>query len=123
MEPLEVLYLQVRVDLGVMTMKAYFTLSRSPDLESKHQRQFSVITKTLQPSRLGRRTHRPHLCRGVSSPPTPNEYPGMTLNHLIVRLHTRSLGEFGVPFNHHYFEVNTDLVKQFYLSNRWNPNS
>ena len=37
MEPLEVLPLQVRVDLGVMGMKEYFSFSKAPGLEHHHQ--------------------------------------------------------------------------------------
>ena len=39
-------YLQVRVDIRVMAMKEYFTLSKDPELESDHQMQFSVISWT-----------------------------------------------------------------------------
>ena len=39
--------LQVRVDLGVMTMKEYITVLRSPELDRLHQMQFRVIPKIL----------------------------------------------------------------------------
>ena len=43
MSPYRVLPLQVRVDLGVMVMKEYPTLLRSPELEPHHQMWFSLI--------------------------------------------------------------------------------
>ena len=47
MEPEQVLPLWVRVDLGVMAMKAYSTLPIFPELEPHYQVQFSVITRTF----------------------------------------------------------------------------
>ena len=44
MEPKQLLC--VTVDLGVMAMKGYSTLPRSPKLELRYQRQFSVIPRT-----------------------------------------------------------------------------
>ena len=41
------LIFQVRVDLGVMAMKVYSTLSRYPELEPHHQMQFNVIPNKL----------------------------------------------------------------------------
>ena len=38
--------------MGVMAMKGFFTLSRSPELEPHHQMQFSVIPKTSLFGRL-----------------------------------------------------------------------
>ena len=46
MEPKQVLPFWVRVDLGIMTMKGFFTLSRSPEQEPFHQMQFSGIPRT-----------------------------------------------------------------------------
>ena len=37
---------QVKVDLGVMSMKEHLTLFTSSELEPDHQTQFSVINKT-----------------------------------------------------------------------------
>ena len=34
------------VDLGLMAMKGYFTLPRSPEMESHYQMQLSVIPRT-----------------------------------------------------------------------------
>ena len=44
--PYQVLPLQVRVDQGVMTIKVYSTLLRSPNLELHHPIQFSVIPRS-----------------------------------------------------------------------------
>ena len=38
---------QVKVNLGVMTMKGYSTFSKAPALEHYHQMKVSVISKTL----------------------------------------------------------------------------
>ena len=43
----QVLPFCVRVDLGVMAVKKYSTLSRSLRLEPYHQMQFAAIPKTL----------------------------------------------------------------------------
>ena len=42
MGPKQLLLLQVKVDLGVMAMKGYFTFLIALVLESHHQIQFSV---------------------------------------------------------------------------------
>ena len=42
----QVLPLRVKVDPGVMAMKAYSTLLKPPELEPHHQMQFTVIPKT-----------------------------------------------------------------------------
>ena len=47
LRPKEVLSLQVRVNLGVMAMKRYSTLPRSPELKPYNQMQFSVISRAL----------------------------------------------------------------------------
>ena len=47
MRPLQILSLQVRVDLGVMTMNRYSTLPRSPKLGPRHQMKFSIISRIL----------------------------------------------------------------------------
>ena len=39
--------IRVRVDLGVMTIKGYSTLPKSPELEPNYQMQFSVILGAL----------------------------------------------------------------------------
>ena len=46
MEPKQILPLQVRVNLGFMPMKGYYTLLRPPELEPHYQMQFSVILRT-----------------------------------------------------------------------------
>ena len=46
MGPEQLLLLQVRVDLGVMAMKEYSTLSRTLEQEPHYQMQFSVIPRT-----------------------------------------------------------------------------
>ena len=46
MELKQVLPLQIRVDLGIMAVNGYSTLSRSPELESHHQMQFSILPRT-----------------------------------------------------------------------------
>ena len=38
--------LQVRVDLGVMVMKKYLTLSRSAEVEPHYWMQFSLLSRT-----------------------------------------------------------------------------
>ena len=43
MRPQHVLPVWVSIDLGVMEIKGYFTLPRSPEEESHHWMQFSVI--------------------------------------------------------------------------------
>ena len=45
--PKQVLPLRVRVDLGVMRMKSYFTLFRAPELVPHLQIQFSIISIQL----------------------------------------------------------------------------
>ena len=35
------------MDLGVIAMKGYSTFSKAPELESHHQTQFSIISRTL----------------------------------------------------------------------------
>ena len=58
MESQQVLQLQVRVDLGVITIKGYSTLTRAPKVDLNHQMQFNVTSRT--PSVLwGRRSHIP----------------------------------------------------------------
>ena len=42
----QVLFLQVRVDLGVIGLKGYSTLLKSPKLEPDYQMQFSIIPRT-----------------------------------------------------------------------------
>ena len=44
----KVLPLQVSVDLGVLALKVYFTLSRSLELVSQHPIQVSDIPKTFE---------------------------------------------------------------------------
>ena len=46
MRPWQVLPLQVREDLGVMTMKEYSTFPRAPELEPYDQMQFTIIPRT-----------------------------------------------------------------------------
>ena len=46
MLPKQILPSQSRVDLGVMAMKRYSTLSKSLKLELNNQMQFSVIPRT-----------------------------------------------------------------------------
>ena len=46
MRPLKVLLHRVRVYLGVMVLKGYYTLLRAPELEPHHQMLFSVISRT-----------------------------------------------------------------------------
>ena len=43
MRPQQVLPLKIKVDLGIMAMKGYSTLPRSPELEPHHQMLFSII--------------------------------------------------------------------------------
>ena len=45
--PKQVLSLRVRFDLGVITMKRYSTLLKSPELETHHQIKFSLIHRKL----------------------------------------------------------------------------
>ena len=45
-KPEQIVPLQFRVDLGVMVMKRFFTLPRLPELEPRHQMQFTVMPKT-----------------------------------------------------------------------------
>ena len=47
MGPEQVLPLWLRVDLGVMTIKEYFTFPKSLGQEPHHQMQFSVISQIL----------------------------------------------------------------------------
>ena len=47
MEPQQVLPFRVRVDLGVMVLRRYFTLLKSLELELHHQMQYRVIPRTL----------------------------------------------------------------------------
>ena len=46
----QVLSLWVSVDLGVMAMKGYSILPRSPELEPHHQMKFSVIHRMTPPT-------------------------------------------------------------------------
>ena len=46
MGPKQVLPLWVKVDLGEIAMKRYFTLLRAPNLEPHHHMQFNVIPRT-----------------------------------------------------------------------------
>ena len=41
----QILPLQFRVDLGVMAMKGYLTFTSSPEMEYRHQIQFSEVVK------------------------------------------------------------------------------
>ena len=43
----QVLPLQVRVDMGLMTIKGYSTFPRSQDLEPHHQMLFNIILRTI----------------------------------------------------------------------------
>ena len=43
----QVLPLWIKVDLGVMAMKGYFTFSKAPGLKPHHQMQFSAIPRKL----------------------------------------------------------------------------
>ena len=53
----QVLPLRFTVDLGVMAIKEYFPLFRSPELEPHNQMQFSVIPRTLHFFFFGGLTH------------------------------------------------------------------
>ena len=46
MEFKQVLPLGIRVELRVIAVKRYFTLTRSPELETHHLMQFSLIPRT-----------------------------------------------------------------------------
>ena len=50
MGPWQVLWIRVKVDLGVLAMKVYFTFPKSSRLESHHQMQFNFIPKIFTPA-------------------------------------------------------------------------
>ena len=120
--PYQVLQLYARVDKGVMAIKGYFTFPKLQHHWSLSIRLFRVIYPGHSlgksylcrgavsvfynlirlgycPCSWGCRMHWLHLCNGVR--PSQMNILNITLNHLIVRLQSRSFGECEIPIHCH----------------------